>query len=85
MADDMLIQDKLLNQIKIFNNLDNSYGVVYGPSITQNIITNNEYIANVVRINGEALKIQLSENLLLGHININSALIKRMSNKISYA
>ena len=30
MADDMLIQDKLLNQIKIFNNLDNSYGVVYG-------------------------------------------------------
>ena len=26
-----------------------------------------------MRINGEALKIQLSENLLLGHININSA------------
>ncbi len=77
MADDMLIEDKLLNQIKIFNNLDNSYGVVYGPSITQNIITNNEYIANVVRINGEALKIQLGENLLLGHININSALIKK--------
>ena len=48
MADDTLIQDKLLNQIKIFNNLD-IQGVVYGPSI-QNIINNNEYIANVVRI-----------------------------------
>lgn len=77
MADDELIKDKLFNQIKIFNKLEDSFGVVYGPSITQNIITNNEYIANVVKINGEALKIQLRENLSVGHININSALIKK--------
>ena len=77
MADDYFEVDKLKNQISIFKKLDESYGVVYGPTIIINQKLNKTFLSNVVKINGDALKIQLIYNLKFGHININSALIKK--------
>ena len=77
MADDYFEVDKLKNQISIFKKLDESYGVVYGPTIIINQKLNKTFLSNVVKINGDALKIQLIYNLKFGHINFNSALIKK--------
>ena len=77
MADDYFETNKLKNQINIFKNLDNNYGVVYGSTVIINETLNRTFSQNVVRINGDALKIQLINNLKHGHINFNSALIKK--------
>jgi glycosyltransferase involved in cell wall biosynthesis len=77
MADDYFQIDKLKNQISIFEKLDDDYGVVYGPTIIINEKLNETFLSNVVKINGDALKIQLNNNLKYGHINFNSALIKK--------
>ena len=77
MADDYFQIDKLKNQISIFEKLDDDYGVVYGPTIIINEKLNETFLSNVVKINGDALKIQLNKNLKYGHINFNSALIKK--------
>jgi glycosyltransferase involved in cell wall biosynthesis len=77
MADDFFEINKLKNQINIFKKLDNSYGVVYGSTIIVNEKLNKNFSSNVVKINGDALKIQLNKNLKYGHINFNSALIKK--------
>lgn len=77
MADDMIEKNKLYNQLNIFNKLDNDYGIVYGPSIIINEKNKKTYLSEVVKINGSALSEQLKKNLTNGHINFNSALIKR--------
>ena len=77
MGDDMLEREKIFNQIKIFQKIPECYGVVYGPSIMLNTLTNKKYFVDVVKINGDALTKQLKFNLKFGHINFNSALIRK--------
>lgn len=77
MADDMIEKNKLFNQLNIFNKIDDDYGIVYGPCIIINEINKRTYLADVVKINGSGLTEQLKKNLVHGHINFNSALIKR--------
>ena len=77
MADDMIEKNKLNSQLNIFKKLDDDYGVVYGPSIIINENNKQNYLADVVKINGNGLSEQLKKNLLNGHINFNSALIKK--------
>jgi hypothetical protein len=51
MGDDMLEREKIFNQIKIFQKIPECYGVVYGPSIMLNTLTNKKYFVDVVKIN----------------------------------
>ena len=77
MADDMIEKNKLNNQLNIFKKLDDDYGIVYGPSIIINENNKKNYLKNFLKINGNGLSEQLKKNLVNGHINFNSALIKK--------
>lgn len=76
-SDDHINENKIKYQVDLFNKIDDDYGVVYGPSLVQNIITNKSYIKNTPIFDGYCLEEYLKNYNKYGSIGFVSAMFKK--------
>ena len=77
-GDDYYLRNKIEIQVNSFDNLDQSYGVVYGPGYSEDASTNKKTLSSSLSYSGFCLDIFLIKWLKEGNINPISPLVRRI-------
>ena len=75
-GDDYYLDQKVEVQMRAFDTLDQSYGVVYGPGYIHHISTDEKVLSSCMNYSGDCLHIFLSRWLKDGNINPISPLVR---------
>ena len=75
-GDDYYLDQKVEVQMRAFDTLDQSYGVVYGPGYIHHISTDEKVLSSCMNYSGDCLHIFLSRWLKDGSINPISPLVR---------
>ena len=75
-GDDYYLDQKVEVQMRAFDKLDQSYGVVYGPGYIHHIATGEKVLSSCMNYSGDCLNIFLSRWLKDGSINPISPLVR---------